>query len=116
MPELDTAQRLGLQVHAPECAHVPSETLAHSPQYSRSGLLDCDRFRQDLRDRVLHAETLLSPLALGQVKHESDALIAALFECCLTHQHRHARPVLSSVFLLERRKVATASVRLDPQI
>ena len=67
MPKLDTAQRLGLPVHAPERAHVPSQTLAHSPQYSRSGLFDRGRFRQDLRDRVLHAEAFLCALAILDV-------------------------------------------------
>src|SRR4029077_7329854 len=72
MPKLDTAQRLGLPVHAPERAHVPSQTLAHSPQYSRSGLFDRGRFRQDLRDRVLHAEAFLYALALGDVRGRAD--------------------------------------------
>src|SRR5882762_11034464 len=72
MPKLDTAQRLGLPVHAPERAHVPSQTLAHSPQYSRSGLFDRGRFRQDLSDRVLHAEAFLYALALGDVRGRAD--------------------------------------------
>src|SRR5947208_1007646 len=72
MPELDTAQRLGLTIHAPERAHVPSQTLAHSPQYSRSGLFDRGRFRQDLRDRVLHAEAFLGTLTVLDV--EADAV------------------------------------------
>src|SRR5262245_7371657 len=67
MPKLDTAKRLGLGVHAPERTHVPSQTLADSPQYSRSGLLDRGRFRQGLRNRVLHAEAFLCALALGDV-------------------------------------------------
>jgi len=65
MPKLDTAQRLGIPVHAPERAHVPSQTLAHSPQYSRSDLFDRGRYRQDMRDRVLHAEAFLCALVLG---------------------------------------------------
>ena len=72
MPKLDTAQRLGLPVHAPERAHVPSQTLAHGPQYSRSGLFDRGRFRQDLRDRVLHAEAFLCALALSDVRGRAD--------------------------------------------
>src|ERR1700751_656808 len=67
MPKLDTAQRLGLPVHAPERAYVPSKTLAHGPQYSRSDLLDRGRFRQDLRDGVLHAEAFLCALPLGDL-------------------------------------------------
>src|SRR6516165_8897036 len=67
MPKLDTTQSLGLPVHAPERAHIRSQTLAYSPQYSRSGLFDRDRFRQDLRDRVLHAEASLCALALGDL-------------------------------------------------
>src|SRR5580704_3804015 len=67
MPKLDTAQRLGLPVHAPERAHVPSQTLAHGPQDSRSGLFDRGRFRQDLRDRVLHPEAFLCALAIVDV-------------------------------------------------
>src|SRR5580704_18559461 len=67
MPKLDTAQRLGLPVHAPERAHVPSQTLAHGPQDSRSGLFDRGRFCQDLRDRVLHAEAFLCALAILDV-------------------------------------------------
>src|SRR5712672_89727 len=72
MPKLDTAHRLGLPVHAPERAHFPSQPLAHSPQYSRSGLFDRGRFRQDLRDRVLHAEAFLYALALGDVRGRAD--------------------------------------------
>src|SRR5712671_6112577 len=67
MPKLDTTQRLGLPVHAPERAHVPSQTLAHGPQYSRSGLFDRDRFRQNLRDRVLHAKAFLGAFAVLDV-------------------------------------------------
>src|SRR4029077_274107 len=101
MPKLDTAQRLGLPVHAPERAHVPSQTLAHSPQYSRSGLFDRGRFRQDLRDRVLHAEAFLRALALGQVEHESDALVSFFAERSQTDQHGHAAPIFPKVLLLE---------------
>src|ERR1700760_4674084 len=67
MPKLDTAQRLGLPVHAPERAHVPSQALAHSPQYSRSGFFDRGRFRQNLCDRVLHAKAFLAALAILDV-------------------------------------------------
>ena len=62
-----TRQVLGLPVHAPERAYVPSQTLAHGPQYARSDLLDRGRFRQDLRDGVLHAEAFLCALALGDL-------------------------------------------------
>src|SRR6476620_7449710 len=68
MPKLDTAQHRGLPVHAPERAHVPSQTFAHGAQYSQSDLFDRGRFRQDLRDRVLHAEAFLCTLALGDVR------------------------------------------------
>src|SRR5436190_15050741 len=67
MPKLDTAQHLGLPVHAPEPAYVPSQTLAHSQQYSWSGLFDRGSFRQDLRDRVLHAQAFLGALAFRHV-------------------------------------------------
>src|SRR6201990_1882494 len=74
MPKLDAAQCFGLSVHAPERAHVPSQTLAHSPQYSRSGLFDRGRFRQDQRDRVLHAEAFLQAFALCCVCRSTDEL------------------------------------------
>src|ERR1700741_5417306 len=102
MPKLDTAQRLGLQVHAPERAHVPSQTLAHGSQYSRNGLFDRDRFRQDLRDRVLHAEAFLGPLALGQVEHESDPFVPAFFEGCRADQHGNTAAVFPEILLLDR--------------
>src|ERR1700758_5209776 len=104
MPKLDTAQRLGLPVHAPERAHVPSQTLAHSPQYSRSGLFERARCRQDLRDRVLHAEAFLYALALRQVEHESNTLIPAFLEGCHADQHGNTAAVLSEVLLLKRLK------------
>ena len=72
MPKLDTAQRLGLPVHAPERARVPFQTLANSPQYSRSDFFDRGCFRQDLRDRVLHAEPFLCMLTLGDVRGRAD--------------------------------------------
>src|SRR4051812_46198716 len=74
MPKLYTAQRPGLSVYAPERAHVPSQTLAHSLQYSRRGLLDRDRFRQDLRHRVLHAQAILYTLALRHIDICTDDL------------------------------------------
>src|SRR4029077_2047332 len=104
MPKLDTAQRLGLPVHAPERAHVPSQTLAHSPQYSRSCLFDRGRFRQDLRDRVLHAEAFLYALALRQVEHESDTLVPAFFDGCQADQHGNTAAVFPKVLLLKRRQ------------
>src|SRR5262249_21502854 len=72
MPKLDTAQRRGVPVHPPERAHVPSQTLAHSSQESRSDLCDRGGCRQDLRDRVLHAEAVLCALALGDVRGRAD--------------------------------------------
>src|SRR5215471_15707586 len=71
MPKLDTAQRLGLPVHAPERAYVPPQTLAHNPQYFRSDLLDRGRFRQELPDRVLYAEAFLCALALGDISQDA---------------------------------------------
>jgi len=71
MPKLDTAQHLAIPLHAPEHAHVPSQTLAYSEQYSRSGLFDRGSFRQDLRDRVLHAEAFLCALAVVDVYQET---------------------------------------------
>src|SRR4029077_9208758 len=97
MPKLDTAQRLGLPVHAPERAHIPSQTLAHSPQYSRSGLFDRGRFCQDLRDRVLYANAFLGALALGHIEHESDALISAFIEGRYTDQHGNTAAVFPEV-------------------
>src|ERR1700688_2852179 len=249
MPKLDTAQFLGLPVHAPERAQVPSQTLAHSPQYSRSGLFDRGRFRQNLRDLVLHAEAflcalaildvvggpvpiydlavlvarsqtidgkpailsvgtpdtllcmprlaggqgltphflpghevvgmrpggpfraerslvgktrvlfpgsvdevapgvcriarhrdwdgidhlpqlaprhgelslplaqrILRALALRQIEHEGDALVAALFKCCPTNQYGHTATVFSGVFLFARREPAAAFLLLDPGV
>jgi len=72
MPKLDTAQRLGLPVHAPERAHVPSQTLAHSPQYFSEWPLRSWPLPPDLRDRVLHAEAFLYALALGDVRGRAD--------------------------------------------
>src|SRR4051812_47306119 len=74
MPKLYTAQRPGLSVYAPERAHVPSQTLAHSLQYSRRGLLDGDRFRQHLRHLVLHAQPILYTLALRHIDICTDDL------------------------------------------
>src|SRR3954470_19226563 len=74
MPKLYTAQRPRLSVDAPERSHVPSQTLANSPQYSRRGLFDRDRFRQDLRDGVLHAQAILSTLALRHIDICTDDL------------------------------------------
>src|SRR4051812_32391662 len=74
MPKLDTAQHLGLPVHAPERAHVPSQTLADSPQYSQSSLFDRLSFRQDLRDRVLYMEALLYAFAFRHVDVCADHL------------------------------------------
>src|ERR1700747_657534 len=86
MPKLDTAQRLGLPVHAPERAHVPSQTLSHSPQYSRSDLFDRGCIRQDLPDRVLHAEAFLCALALGDIRQNAVPFEnLALF---ITQRHR----------------------------
>ena len=101
MPKLDTAQRLGLPVHSPERAYVPSQTLAHGPQYSRSDLLDRGRFRQDLRDGMLHAEAVLRALALGQIEHECKALVASFFEQSGTNKHGNATAVFPKILLLE---------------
>src|SRR5262252_6806043 len=69
MPTLDTPQHLSVPIHAPQRAHIPSQALAQSPQYFRSDLFDRGRFRQDLRDRVLHVEAFLCALAFGDVLH-----------------------------------------------
>ena len=104
MPKLDTAQRLGLSVHAPEHAHVPSQTLAHSQQYSRSGLFDRGSFRQDLRDRVLHAEAFLGPFSLGQVEHARDTLHRVVVEARDSDEDWHTAAVFVEVLFLERFK------------
>src|SRR5262249_15363380 len=101
MPKLDAAQRLGLPVHAPERADVPSQTLAHGPQYSRSDLLDRGRFRQDLRDGVLHAEAVLCALALCQIEHECKALVASFFEQSAATKHRNETAVFPTIVLPE---------------
>ena len=113
MPKLDTAQRRGLPVHAPERAHVPSQTLAHSPQYSRSGLFDRDRFRQDQRDHVLYAEAFFCALALGQVEHESCTLISALLEGRHADQHGNAAAVFPEALLLKRLQTPVLQMLLD---
>src|SRR5689334_11587516 len=74
MPKLNTAQRLRAPVHAPEHAHVPSQRLADGQQYSRTGLFDRGSFRQDLCDRVLHAEAFLFSLALRHIDMCTDNL------------------------------------------
>src|SRR5438045_8630153 len=100
MPKLDTAQRLGLPVHAPERAYVPSQTLAHGPQYSRSDLLDRGRFRQDLRDGVLHAEAFLCALALCQIEYECKALVASFFELRGADSQRNSTAVFAVILCM----------------
>src|SRR5215469_2944521 len=95
MPKLDTAQRLGLPVHAPECAHVPSQTLAHGPQYSRSDFLDRGRFRQELPDRVLHAEAFLCVLALGDISQNAVPFENPALFITKRHRPRQEPPVFA---------------------
>ncbi len=45
---------------------------------------------------------LLGALALGQIEHESDALVSPFFEGCHTDQHGHAGTVFPEVLLFER--------------
>ncbi len=49
-------------------------------------------------------QCLLSALALGQVEHESDALIPAFLEGCHADQHGNTGAVLPEVLLLKRLK------------
>src|SRR5262249_29710081 len=48
-------------------------------------------------------QRLLCPLALGQIEHECDALVAALFEKRGANKHWNAAAVFPNIFLLERR-------------
>ena len=60
---------------------------------------------QTVRVRQLHlqrAQRVRSALALGQVEHECDALVAAFFEGCHADQHGHAAAVLAEELLFER--------------
>src|SRR6267143_1748022 len=59
-------------------------------------------------------QTLLGALALGQIEHECDALVTALFKCCPTNQHGHTATVFSRVFLLERLEPAATFLLFDP--
>src|SRR5947209_18163477 len=59
-------------------------------------------------------QSLFGTLALGQVEHESDTLVTALFKCCPTNQHRHTATVFSSVFLFERLEPAATFLLFDP--
>src|SRR5712671_6252834 len=59
-------------------------------------------------------QSLLGALALGQIEHECDALVTALFKCCPTNQHGHTATVFSRVFLLERLEPAATFLLFDP--
>ena len=56
---------------------------------------------------------LLGALALGQIEHESDALVSAFSESCHTDQHRHAGAVFPEVLLFERLQTPGLLVFLD---
>ena len=47
-------------------------------------------------------QSLLGPLALGQVEHESDDMGFGSLNARYADQHRHAAPVFPEVFFLER--------------
>src|SRR6266480_4707520 len=69
MPDLHAAQHTRLPVVAPQRAQVPSEAVAHGREYFGSCFFESRRLREDLCDRVLRDETMLGPLALGDVLH-----------------------------------------------
>src|SRR5262249_16637186 len=95
MPKLDAAQCLDLPVHAPECAHVPSQTLAYGPQYSRSDFLDRGRFRQELPHRVLPAEASLCALALGDISQDAVPFENPALFITKRHRPRQEPPVFA---------------------
>src|SRR5712692_964532 len=72
MPHLDAAEHTCLAVEAPQRAQVPYQALAHGLQDFWRGFWERRRPRQYLCDGVLHHETLLGPLALGDVLHRAE--------------------------------------------
>src|SRR6266481_9145131 len=59
-------------------------------------------------------QSLLGALALGQIEHECDALVTALFKCCPTNQHGHTATVFSREFFFERLEPAATFLLFDP--
>ena len=57
---------------------------------------------------------LLGALALGQIEHESDALVSLFFEGCHADQHGHAGTVFPEVLLFERLQTPGPPVFSDP--
>src|SRR5262245_28602647 len=49
-------------------------------------------------------QCLLCPLAIGQIEHERNSLVAAFFEQRAADKHRNAAAVLAKILLLERLK------------
>src|SRR5215475_13271609 len=72
MPHLDAAEHTRLAIEVPQRAQVPDQALAHGPQDLWRGCVESRCLRQDLGDGVLHHETLLGPLALGDVLHRAE--------------------------------------------
>src|SRR6266849_8892175 len=59
-------------------------------------------------------QSLFGTLALGQIEHECDALVTALFKCCPTNQHGHTATVFSGVFLFKWLEPAGTFLLFDP--
>src|SRR5262249_26493919 len=58
--------------------------------------------RRDRIKRCLELGRLFRALALGQIEHECNALVAALFEKRSTNKHWNAAAVFPNILLLER--------------
>src|ERR1700704_4379662 len=59
-------------------------------------------------------QSLFGALALGQIEHECNTLVTALFKSCPTNQHGHTATVFSGVFLFERFEPAATFLLFDP--
>src|SRR5258708_15699270 len=59
-------------------------------------------------------QSLFGALALGQIEHECDALVTALFKSCPTYQYGHTATVFSREFFFERFEPTAAFLLFDP--
>src|ERR1700753_2557306 len=84
--------------------------------------LACRRDAVGMRELQLHlaisplafAGLCLRALALGQIEHEGDTLVTALFKRCPTNQYGHTDTVFSSVFHFERFEPTATFSPFDP--
>src|SRR5258705_2499474 len=59
-------------------------------------------------------QSLFGTLALGQIEHECDTLVTAIFKCCPTYQYGHTVTVFSREFFFEWLEPAATFLPFDP--